>query len=80
MAWKEEMQKVYGEVEGGAYVWRGGCLIEGHKGLLAYSPTLVKVRRRRGTLSVSGEGLTLAAVSREEVWIAGKVTSVTCDA
>ena len=60
----------------GVHVFAGGCMVEGHRGLLDYAPERVRVRRRRGSVAIEGQSLAIVAVSRDEVWVRGVVHSV----
>lgn len=70
---------VLGETSLGVHVWQGGCVVEGHRGLLTYTPTLVRVRRRKGAVTIEGERLGIVAVTCDEIWLTGAVHSVGID-
>jgi len=80
MAWRDDLHEFIDQVSVGVHVWQGGSLVEGHRGLLTYTPTVIKVRRRRGTVTLEGEDLSVRRVTRDEVWIAGVVKAVHIDA
>lgn len=80
MAWQEDLHDFIKDLSTGVHVWGTDAVVEGHKGLLTYTPTLVKVRRKKGSVTIEGEGLSVRAVSRDEVWITGDVKAVRIDA
>ncbi|MEG1986202.1 MAG: YabP/YqfC family sporulation protein [Clostridia bacterium] len=51
-------------------------LIEGHKGLLHFSPLEIKFRIKKGTLSVVGEDLRLHEISASEAVVSGHIAKV----
>ena len=51
-------------------------LIENHRGILAYSPDQIVVSTGRGRLCLSGSGLRLGAMNREELLVKGKLQRV----
>ena len=79
MAWHEDLSTCFGDLSVGVHVYGDGCVVEGHRGLLTYTPTLVKVRRRRGSVTLEGEGLTVCRITRDEVWLSGAVRAVSID-
>ena len=56
----------------------GDCqlYLERHTGILAYSETQIDVNTADGFLRVKGEGLSLLAMTGEEVRIGGRVAAV----
>ena len=50
--------------------------IEGHRGLLSYSPERILVRTADRTLAVDGSGLSVCCVTMAEVHIRGSIRSV----
>lgn len=79
MAWREDLSHFISDLSVGVHVYRDGSVIEGHRGLLTYTPTCVKVRRRVGSVTIDGEGLFVRQITRDEIWIAGTVKAVTID-
>lgn len=55
---------------------KGLLLIEGHKGLLFFSAEEIKFRIKNGTVSILGEGFSLAEASSEACIVRGKIKSV----
>ena len=51
-------------------------LVEGHRGVTEYDPSRVTVKVSWGALSVSGAGLELRQMSREQLVICGRIDSV----
>ena len=51
----------------------GRVLVEGHRGVTEYSPCRVTVKVNYGALSVSGEGLQLRQMSRQQLVICGRI-------
>lgn len=76
MAWREELERVGRDMSLSVEVWAKGCVVQGHRGLFSCTPTAIEVRRRHGRVEVQGEDLSVAAVTRDEVWIAGAVKAV----
>ena len=52
------------------------ALVENHLGLLDYAPERVRVRCRRGAVSVCGQGLTLREGRRDALIVAGRIERV----
>ena len=52
------------------------ALVENHRGLISYAPDCVRVRCRRGAVSVCGQGLTLREVRRDALIVTGRIDSV----
>ncbi len=50
--------------------------VERHTGILSYSQELIDVNTSGGVLRVKGEGLTLVAMTGEELRISGSISSV----
>lgn len=50
--------------------------LEGHRGLLAYSDTQIDANTGFGILRIRGEGLTLLAMTAEELRIGGRIAAV----
>lgn len=50
--------------------------LERHMGILAYSETQIDVNTAGGVLRVTGEGLSLLAMTGEEVRIGGRIAAV----
>ena len=51
-------------------------VISGHKGLSAISPEEIVVRRKRGSVRVTGESLRLEKASPLELYVAGRIHAV----
>lgn len=49
------------------------ALIEGHRGILAYSPEQISVSLGRETLTVFGTALQLSAMNGDELLITGRI-------
>lgn len=69
-----------GGVAGVIYtVWEGkGGYFQNVKSLASFSPQEIRLRLRRGMLCVTGEGLTVAKYCESDVFIRGKISSVSC--
>jgi len=52
---------------------RGDMLLENHMGVLCYAADEVQLLTGAGTLTVTGEGLTLCLLAREQVYISGEL-------
>ena len=51
-------------------------LIENHRGILSYDSQMIGIKVKCGSVRISGEALTLAAISREKVIITGKIFNI----
>ena len=51
-------------------------LIENHRGIMVYTPELVKVSTTIGDLAVTGVDLTLKNILADEIMIEGRIRSV----
>lgn len=54
-------------------------LIENHKGIIEYTPNLVRVKLSQGELTVHGVNLTLGNLQSEQILIEGTVKEVKYD-
>ena len=54
---------------------RSGMLVENHMGVLRYAADKVQLITGAGTLSITGEGLTLRLLGQEQVYISGELRS-----
>ncbi|MDD4601633.1 hypothetical protein SDC9_08963 [bioreactor metagenome] len=54
-------------------------LIENHKGIIEYTPSLVRIKLSRGELIVNGNHLMLSNLQVEQILIEGTVREVTYD-
>lgn len=54
-------------------------LVENHKGIIEYTPSLVRIKLTKGELTVSGEGLTLGNLQAEQILVEGVVREVKYD-
>lgn len=57
-------------------VGRGELLVENHSGIIEYTGELLRVKVSDGELCVSGTGLSLAVIEKEQVRVAGTVSAV----
>ncbi len=76
MSFREDIKQIGIDVAAGVHVWRDGCVVEGHRGLLEYAPEQIKVRRKKGSVAIRGQMLSVACLTRDEVWIRGRVDTV----
>ena len=51
-------------------------VVENHKGILEYDDTLLRVKCRGCEVSITGDGLTLAALTLSELAVTGTIVSV----
>ena len=51
-------------------------LIEGHGGITAYGPERICVRVSYGQVEISGQGMVLTSMSREQLVITGRIDSI----
>ena len=54
-------------------------LIENHDGVIAYGDTCICVRVKNGKLTVMGDGLALAYMSRCQLTITGKIIEISVE-
>ena len=54
-------------------------LVEGHRGILGYSRKEILVKTREGVLHIAGEDLTLCCMSREQLFIRGRIAALVCE-
>ena len=50
--------------------------VEGHRGIVEYSPEAVAVRVKAGTVRVEGSNLSIALMNHDFLVLAGKITAV----
>ncbi|MCI2058038.1 MAG: YabP/YqfC family sporulation protein [Oscillibacter sp.] len=50
--------------------------LERHQGILSYSDALIDINTNRGVLRIRGTGLSLLAMTAEEVRVGGEITAV----
>lgn len=71
------MASQWGETTGvGVHVYPCGCVIEGYKSVALYTEETVKVRHRKGTVTVTGCDLRIEKICRDEMYVAGKIRAV----
>lgn len=51
-------------------------LIENHKGIIEYTPTLVRIRLKQGELTIAGSELVLGNLQAEQMLIEGTLCEV----
>ncbi len=67
----------WGETMGvGVHVYPCGCVIEGYKCVALYTADTVKVRRRKGSVTVTGSDLRIEGICRDELYVTGKIQAV----
>jgi len=54
-------------------------LIENHKGIIEYNPSLVRIKLNQGELIVAGKDLTLGDLQIEQILVEGTVEDVKYD-
>jgi sporulation protein YqfC len=54
-------------------------LVENHKGIMEYTPSLVRVKLKQGELKVTGQRLVLESLQAEQLLVAGIVEEVCYD-
>lgn len=52
-----------------------GVFIEGHRGIISYSPSEIFIGLKRKVLKISGENMCVFAVNKDEIFIKGKIVS-----
>lgn len=51
-------------------------LIEGHKGMVSYSPDSIILRTKSNKLVVAGKNLSIMEITPDEVYVKGKILSM----
>lgn len=54
-------------------------LVENHKGIIEYSPSLIRIKLSQGELFILGETLVLGSLQTEQILVEGVVQTVTYD-
>lgn len=56
----------------------GDCQLslENHRGIIEYSPEQIRVSTNRGEIQVKGVDLVIKSIAKEEISLAGRITSV----
>ena len=54
-------------------------LVENHKGIIEYTPLLVRIKLNQGELIITGEELTLGNLQAEQILVEGTVRDITYD-
>ncbi|HHT84064.1 MAG: YabP/YqfC family sporulation protein [Christensenellales bacterium] len=54
-------------------------LIEGHRGILKYTPQEITVRLKKGNIVAAGQGLTIEEINADEILIKGNIDSIKRD-
>ena len=54
-------------------------LVEYHKGIIEYTPLLVRIKLNQGELIITGEELTLGNLQAEQILVEGTVRDITYD-
>lgn len=50
--------------------------LENHRGIISYSPESVRIAVSIGEVEISGENLTIRNISRDELYLAGRIYAV----
>lgn len=50
-----------------------GVFIEGHRGVITYTPALIEVRLGKSKLVLTGEKMRIAGINRYELYVVGKI-------
>ena len=50
--------------------------IENHRGIIEYSPTLVRIAVSIGEVEVSGEMLAIRTITRDELYLDGRIQAI----
>ncbi len=54
-------------------------LIENHKGIIEYTPLLVRVSLNRGELVIIGQNISLGSLQSEQILVEGTITQLNYD-
>lgn len=55
------------------------AVLENHKGILEYTPELIRVRSSVGEIYITGERLRIGSILKDELVIDGKIDSIVID-
>jgi sporulation protein YqfC len=55
-------------------------LVENHKGIIEYTPVLVRVKLSQGELAVTGDGLSIGNLQLEHILVEGTIRSLEYEA
>lgn len=50
--------------------------LENHRGIIAYSPTVVRIAVSIGEIQIDGEGLFIRTINRDEIYLEGRIYAV----
>ncbi|AGB41801.1 sporulation protein YqfC [Halobacteroides halobius DSM 5150] len=53
--------------------------VENHRGIIKYTPELVKIKASKGELLITGKELIIEKLSKEKVMVTGKITDLSFD-
>lgn len=54
-------------------------LVENHKGIIEYTPSLVRIKLNQGELFIQGQNLTLGNLQAEQILVEGTLRGITYD-
>lgn len=50
--------------------------LENHRGIIEYSPELIRLSTNRGEVRVHGSGLVIRSIAKEEILLAGQISGI----
>ncbi|GAB6138337.1 sporulation protein YqfC [Halanaerobaculum tunisiense] len=53
--------------------------VENHRGIIKYTPELIKIRAYRGSLLITGKELIIDQLREEEIIVMGKISDISFD-
>lgn len=51
-------------------------LVENHKGIIEYTPSLVRIKLSQGELTIGGDGLVLGNLQSEQILVEGRIREI----
>lgn len=55
------------------------CIINGHRGVSDFTKECIRVRVRKGNISINGEELSIIALTPTELYISGTIKGISID-
>lgn len=71
-----ELRNLFADLPGLSFLFNREVVIEGSKGVLQYSETVIRINTAQGLVCFEGRGLNLRCISETELIIDGFITKV----
>ena len=76
MVWQQDIGTLWSDTGWSIHIYRRGCVVEGHRGVLVYSDSQIRIRCREGAVRIEGQSLAIASLDSDEVRIQGDIRLV----